>query len=131
MTVLRHAAIPFAFSSSLLEKYNLGAVFEVTDSQTKKPSTRNPYYEPQNGDFPFPEIQGIKDLQKRGSLFCLCDLATKKYSSAIASKMNLNPADVYTDWVNHILPGIQLVPSGVWALGRAQENGCGYIYAGG
>ena len=44
--------------------------------------------------------------------------------------MNLNPVDVYTEWIKHLLPGVQLVPSGVWALGRAQEHGCGYIYAG-
>jgi len=32
--------------------------------------------------------------------------------------------------VNGVLPDIQIVPSGVWALGRAQEKGCGYIFAG-
>jgi intracellular sulfur oxidation DsrE/DsrF family protein len=30
-----------------------------------------------------------------------------------------------------LLPGVQVVPSGVWAVGRAQEKGCGYCYAGG
>jgi len=29
-----------------------------------------------------------------------------------------------------VLPDIQIVPSGVWALGRAQQKGCGYIFAG-
>jgi len=28
------------------------------------------------------------------------------------------------------LPGIQPVPSGVWAIGRAQEHGCAYCFAG-
>jgi hypothetical protein len=44
--------------------------------------------------------------------------------------MKLDPAEVRKDWVSGVLPGIQLVPSGVWALGRAQEKQCGYIFAG-
>ena len=48
-----------------------------------------------------------------------------------AKSMKLDPTEVYNDWVNGLLPSVQLVPSGVWALGRAQENGCGYILAGG
>ena len=79
---------------------------------------------------PLPPIQGIKDLQARGSMFCVCDLATKVYSSAVAANMGLNADDVYKEMVASILPGIKLVPSGVWALGRAQNRGCGYIFAG-
>ena len=51
-------------------------------------------------------------------------------SNAVATQMNLDPKEVYEDWVSGILPGVQPVPSGVWALGRAQEHGCGYIFAG-
>ena len=69
-------------------------------------------------------------MQERGAMFCACDLATKVYSNAVATEMGLDPTEVYNDWVSGVLPDIQLVPSGVWALGRAQENGCGYIFAG-
>jgi len=130
MTVLRHKAIPLAFENRLWEKYPLGEVFEINDNSTNAPSKRNPYYEPQDGDFPLPAIEGIKRMQERGAMFCVCDLATKVYSNAVAEKMKLDPTEVYNDWVSGVLPGIQLVPSGVWALGRAQENGCGYIFAG-
>tara|TARA_R110000765_G_scaffold418553_1_gene522099 strand:+ start:1918 stop:2154 length:237 start_codon:yes stop_codon:yes gene_type:complete len=75
MTVLRHDAIPFALNSTLWEKYNLGGVFGITDNATKEPALRNPYDEPQDGDFPMPVIQGIKDMQQRGALFCVCNLA--------------------------------------------------------
>lgn len=130
MTVLRHKAIPLAFSTSLWEKYPIGEVFEINDNATGKPSLRNPYFEPQAGDFPLPQIQGIKAMIDRGAMFCVCDLATKVYSNAVATKMNLDPKAVYEEWVNAVLPGIQVVPSGVWALGLAQEHDCGYIYAG-
>jgi intracellular sulfur oxidation DsrE/DsrF family protein len=130
VTVFRHGASGLGFSDIIWEKYQLGNVLKVTDSKTQNPSTRNLYYEPKQGDFPLPDIQGIKKLQERGALFCVCDLATKKLTKTLAEKMNLNPVDVYTEWIKHLLPGVQLVPSGVWALGRAQEHGCGYIYAG-
>ncbi|OUR90811.1 Tat (twin-arginine translocation) pathway signal sequence containing protein [Flavobacteriales bacterium 34_180_T64] len=130
MTVLRHKAIPLAFENRIWEKYPIGEVFGINDNATGQPSKRNPYYEPQDGDFPLPAIEGIKRMIERGALFCVCDLATKVYSNAVAAKMNLDPKEVYDDWVNGVLPNIQLVPSGVWALGRAQENGCGYIFAG-
>jgi intracellular sulfur oxidation DsrE/DsrF family protein len=130
MTVFRHGASGLGYDDTIWEKYQLGVALKITDTITQKPSVRNIYYEPKPGDFPLPSVQGVKKLQERGALFCVCDLATKKLSKTIAEKMNLNPAEVYTEWINHLLPGVQLVPSGVWALGRAQENGCGYIYAG-
>ncbi|MEB2776640.1 Tat (twin-arginine translocation) pathway signal sequence containing protein [Algoriphagus sp. D3-2-R+10] len=130
MSVLRHSAIPFALKSELWEKYNLGEFFGVMDNKTQKPSLRNPYYEPQEGDFPVPIIQGIKELQARGAMFCVCDLALSVYGGAKAQQIGEDATTVYEEWKNGVLPGIQIVPSGVWALGRAQENGCGYIFAG-
>ncbi|MGB5555082.1 MAG: Tat (twin-arginine translocation) pathway signal sequence containing protein [Flavobacteriaceae bacterium] len=129
MTVLRHDGIPFAFNSSLWKKYPLGEVFHVkkADGTTYD---RNPYYEPQEGDFPMPVIQGIKDLQARGAMFCVCNLAISVYSGAVAQQMGLDPKETYDEWMAAVLPSIQVVPSGVWALGRAQKNGCGYIFAG-
>jgi intracellular sulfur oxidation DsrE/DsrF family protein len=128
--VIRHSAIAYAFNDALWEKYNLGEMFSITDNSTGKPSKRNTVYEPQVGDFPLPGIDGLKRMQERGAMFCACDLATKVYSSVVAAQMGLDANAVYQEWVDALLPGIQLVPSGVWALGRAQEKGCGYIFAG-
>ena len=130
MTVLRHSGIVFAFNSEIWKKFKIGELVSFNENKNGKPSLRNTVYEPQELDMPLPSIQGIKDLQKRGSLFCVCDLATKVYGSAVAKKMNLNPDEVYQEMVKGILPGVQLVPSGVWALGRAQNNNCAYIFAG-
>jgi hypothetical protein len=47
-----------------------------------------------------------------------------------AQATNQKPEDVKKEWVAGLLPGIQLVPSGVWAIGRAQEKGCAYCFAG-
>ncbi|MGJ5640773.1 Tat (twin-arginine translocation) pathway signal sequence containing protein [Formosa sp. S-31] len=129
VTVLRHDAIPLALNDALWAKYPLGETFKISMTDGS-PYTRNPYYDPQPGDMPMPQIEGIKRMQERGAMFCVCDLAIKVYSGAIAAQKQMDAKVVYDDWIAAILPDIQLVPSGVWALGRAQEHGCGYIFAG-
>jgi intracellular sulfur oxidation DsrE/DsrF family protein len=64
-------------------------------------------------------------------MFCVCDMALTVYSGMFAPNMNMKPEDVKKDWMSGLLPGIQSVPSGVWAISRAQEKGCAYCYAGG
>ena len=130
MTVLRHTGIAYAFNSDVWKKYPIGKVFGINDNSTGEPAQRNTVYDPQKGDLPLPQVEGIKRLQERGALFCVCNLATQVYSGAIANQTGLDAKDVYKDMIDGLLPGIELVPSGVWALGRAQENGCGYIFAG-
>ena len=73
---------------------------------------------------------GITELQASGVMFCVCNAAMTVYSAVLADKMNMNAADVLKEWTSELIPGIQVVPSGVWALGRAQEHGCKYIFAG-
>lgn len=131
MVVLRHNAIPFAMEDRLWEKYKLGEFFKINDNNTNAPAIRNPLYEPQGKDFPLPGVDGIKALQDRGSLFCVCNMAIAVMSGFHAQQTGADAEAVRTDWLSGILPGIQVVPSGVWAVGRAQESGCAYCYAGG
>jgi intracellular sulfur oxidation DsrE/DsrF family protein len=135
VVVLRHTAIGYAMQDSLWTKYNFGEFFGAEDPATKKPASRNPFWKPAAGAFAIPGIGaipiGINELQESGVKFCVCDAALTVYSAAVAGKMNLDPATVKAEWVAGVLPGIQIVPSGVWALGRAQENGCAYISAAG
>ena len=134
VVVLRHSSIGYAMEDRLWEKYNLGKMFEANDPETKAPATRNPFWKPKPGAFKFPGIGevfiGVNQLQESGVMFCVCAAAINVYSAAAAQAMNLKHEDVKNDFLSGILPGIQPVPSGVWALGRAQEKGCGYIFAG-
>jgi hypothetical protein len=134
VVVLRHDAIGYALHDRLWSKYNLGELFKANDPATKKPATRNPFWQPKKGDFKIPgfgEIAiGINELQDSGVMFCVCDAAMTVYSAAVADAMKMDAAAVKKEWVEGLLPGIQSVPSGVWAVGRAQERGCSYCFAG-
>ncbi len=134
VVVLRHTAIGYAMEDKLWEKYKLGEMFHANDPKTGKAATRNPFWKPKADDFKVPGIGaiqlGINDLQADGVMFCYCQAAFGVYSAVAADMMKMNVEDVRKEWLAGMLPNIQPVPSGVWALGRAQEKGCGYIFAG-
>jgi intracellular sulfur oxidation DsrE/DsrF family protein len=134
VVILRHHAIAYAFPDSMWSKYNFGELFKADDPKTKGPSKRNPFWQPKPGDFKIPGIGnvaiGINELQDSGVMFCVCDMALTVYSAVVAGEMNKDAAEVKKEWVAGILPGIQLMPSGVWAVGRAQEHNCAYCFAG-
>ena len=134
VVILRHSAIPYAFEDRIWEKYGFADMFGVTDGE-KKPVTKNVFWKPAKGTFNIPgfgvvEI-GINELQDSGVKFVVCNAAMTVFSAVAAGKMNMKPEDVYKDWKSGLLPGITPVPSGVWAVGRAQENKCAYCFVAG
>jgi intracellular sulfur oxidation DsrE/DsrF family protein len=132
--VFRHDAIPFAFDDKLWGKYKFSDVFNVTDPVTKEKANRNPFWNTKPDDFSIPGIGnvklGIRDLQAAGVMFCVCDMAITIFAAGWAEKKKGDAAEIKAELLSGVLPGIQVVPSGVWAVGRAQEQGCKYCLAG-
>jgi len=134
IVVLRHDAIPYAMEDKLWEKYKFGEFFKADDPSTKARATRNPFAKPAAGEYKVPGIGpialGINELQASGVIFVVCDAAMTVYSAAMADSMKVDAAELKKEWVAGLLPGITPVPSGIWALGRAQEKGCAYVFTG-
>ena len=142
VVVLRHAGIPFAFEDRIWQKYKFADVFNIKElppfyqgkDKATVTATRNPLWKSGKDDFAVPGVGsipiGISDLQASGVMFCVCNAAMTVYSAVVAGQMGMKSEDVYNDWKSGLLPGFQIVPSGVWAVGRAQENGCKYCFAG-
>jgi hypothetical protein len=132
VVVLRHNSIPYAMNDGLWAKYKFGEVFKIQDEATKAPSVRNAFWKPKPGDFKVPGVGpvaiGINELQDSGVMFCVCDMAMTVYSAALAG--TVDPAEVKKDFLAGLLPNVQVVPSGVWAVGRAQEKKCAYVFVG-
>jgi hypothetical protein len=133
VVILRHNGIGYAMQDSLWAKYKFGEVFHLPDPATNQPATFNPFWKPKT-PFNVPGIGpvpiGINELQESGVMFAVCDAALTVYSAVVAQGAGLNAADVKKEWVAGLLPGMQVVPSGVWAVGRAQEHNCAYCFAG-
>ena len=129
VVVLRHNAIPYAMEDRLWAKYKFGEMFNIKDDTTDAPSVRNRFWKPNPG-YSIPGVGpvpiGINELQESGVMFCVCNMAINVLSAVVAGNMKMKHEDVKNDWLSGILPGIQVVPSGLWAVGRAQEHKCAY-----
>jgi len=142
VVVLRHEAIGYAFQDKMWEKYGFAELFKAGDhgpafqaaDAAIATKTRNPFLNTKPGDFKLPGFGdvpiGINDLKKSGVMFCVCNAAMTVFANIAAGKMNMKGDDVMKEWKENLIPGVQVVPSGVWALGRAQEHKCAYIFAG-
>jgi intracellular sulfur oxidation DsrE/DsrF family protein len=132
VVVFRHNGIPFALNDNMWSKYKLGEHFKINDPNNGSASTRNMMWKP-NPAFTVPGLGavpiGIDDLQSVGVMFCVCDMALTVNSAVVGEGMKMKGEDVKKDWMANLLPNVQVVPSGVWAIGRAQEHKCGYCNA--
>lgn len=129
VTVLRHSAIPIGFTDPIWAKYKLGEAFGVEDPATKAPALRNPYFHPRDGEMMLPGME-VEALLARGVVFGVCNLATAHFSGMRAEAVGVPKEEALKEWVAGIVPGMTLVPSGIWAVNNAQEHGCSYAYAG-
>ena len=125
VVILRHAGIPLGMNDGLWSKYKLGEMFMIKDGEAA--ATRNPYARITN--LPLPGL-GIAALLEKGVLVGACDVALTVYSAGAAQKMGMDAATVKKEWIAGLLPGVQVVPSGVLGVARSQELGCAYCFAG-
>ena len=125
VVILRHGGLALALGDAVWAKYGIGEMFNVKEGDA--PAKRNPYATITG--LPIPGL-GISELLKSGVLVGACDVALTIYSAGAAKKMNLDPDAVKKEWIAGLLPGIQVVPSGVLGVARAQELGCAYCFAG-
>ena len=125
VVVLRHSAIPIAMKDEVWAKYKLGETFNIKDGDA--PAVKNGFAKVM--PLPLPGT-GLEALLASGVQVGVCNVALTVYSGMVAQKMGQDPAAVKADWVAALLPGCQVVPSGVLAVARTQEKGCSYCFAG-
>ncbi len=125
VVIFRHEGAPVALDDAMWAKYGFGAQLNVDEHG--KPATRNVYADITN--LPLTGI-GVKPLLEAGVLIGVCNVALTMLGMAIAGKTGGNADAIHKELVAHVIPGVQLVPSGVMAVGRAQEKGCNYCFAG-
>ncbi|HEX4986187.1 MAG TPA: twin-arginine translocation signal domain-containing protein [Burkholderiales bacterium] len=129
VVVLRHGAIPIAFRDAAWEKYKLGEMYKVDDPATRAPALRNPFAHVKPGDLPLPEA-ALEKLVERGVRVAVCNAAIHYRSMRVAQQLGVPHETVRQDWLAAVLPGVQVVPSGVLAVNGAQAKGCSYCFAG-
>ena len=113
--VLRHGAMALAVQDAMWEKYNLGADMKQQDSTTKAPYKRNPL------------TRTIAECQKRGVTILGCNVAMNGFSNRTARKAGGDAKAIRAELFANLHPGMIMLPTGLYALARAQNVGCGYM----
>jgi intracellular sulfur oxidation DsrE/DsrF family protein len=113
-------AFPMNASDRLWAKYKLGERSKIVDPTTKQPAVRNIFFDDGTGI-------SVKAMQARGTVFWQCNVALGLVAEELAKTFQMPVADVRSDLVAGLNPGVRLMPSHVMALALAQERGFTYM----
>ena len=98
-------------------------------SKTKAPALKNPFLHPKAGVLPA-DGMAIDRLLASGTVFGACQVALLFQSRMLAGNAGVSARDAADEWTANVIPGITILPSGVWGVNRAQEAGCTYCAGG-
>jgi len=113
--VFRRLGTPMALDDVLWERYAIGEDVKITDSRSRKPAMRNVYK------------KQLEDLRQRGLISLVCNIALGNWSARAGQRTNRKAADVLAEARTNLIPGAIVVPSGIFALIRAQNAGCAFM----
>jgi hypothetical protein len=129
VVILRHQGLVVALNSAVWEKYKIGESFKIIDPETKAPAVKNPFVNPKPGVLQT-DGMAVDRLLGKGAVFGACNLALHALSKQLANNAGVSADDAAKEWAANLVPGIALLPSGVWGLNRAQQAGCTYCTGG-
>ena len=130
VTVLRHNAIWMIMNDEFWSHHGIGKMLKINDPKTNSPIGRNPFLGPNILGLP-PALADdtLRKVLASGTVLA-CNLAfTLDVVDFLKREAKLDDARARDMALAHIVPGIILQPSGVFAVLRAQEAGCHYFLA--
>jgi hypothetical protein len=125
--VMRQLGQVMAFNDDLWDRYAIGEERKVNDRLTKQPARRNPYLKASPGEPDWAVASKLETLHARGAIFLVCNRASMNWAAGAAEQTKKDVEQVRNDVRNGLVPGATLMPTGVFALVRAQNAGCGYM----
>lgn len=139
--VIRHAAIPMVLNDELWRRLHVARELAapetdkvvLKDPATGELPTRNPFLNAnvKPGDrhsMLWPD-GGLDTLVQRGAIVLACGLALNRAYAMARKAAGLNAADARALVRANLVPGTYVMPSGIFAVARAQEAGCNFLRA--
>jgi intracellular sulfur oxidation DsrE/DsrF family protein len=127
VVVMRQLGQVMAFNDDLWNRYGIGEERKVNDPLTKQPARRNPYLKVLPGEPDWAVASKLETLHARGAIFLVCNRASMNWAAGAAERTKKDVEQVRNDVRNGLVPGATLMPTGVFALLRAQNAGCAYM----
>lgn len=125
--VMRQGGQVMAFNDALWAKYGIGEEKKVNDPITKQPAKRNPYASADPGEESWALPSKLDALHKRGAIFLVCNRAAMNWARNAAERTRTPADQVMAEVRTNLVPGAILMPTGIFALARAQNAGCAYM----
>jgi hypothetical protein len=119
----RHFATVLALKDDIWAKYRIGALpmINVTDPQANAPAERNIFH---SNIMLYPGLTYESVMSTRPVIMTACSLALTVLSGVAAPSAGVSAEQAKAEWFAGLIPGVVPVPSGVYALNRAQQAGC-------
>lgn len=129
--VLRHNALVLGFKQEFWDSASIGDWYKVTHPLTQQGTTRNPaLLSSTRSEIPATfDAFALTDFMRRGGIVLACNLAMDFFIAGLASKMSIPADEARTRAMGALIPGVTLMPSGIFACVKAQEEGCQYVKA--
>jgi hypothetical protein len=128
--VFRHEAISLVMNDDYWAMFDVGKSTKLKTPEGKKWAVANPIRVSPAGTPPKWAKYNLESFLTRGGIVLACNLAFGEVVSAFQDKEKIKDrADARKRALEHLIPGVILQPSGVFAALRAQEGGCHYILA--
>lgn len=128
--VLRHNAVALAMQQEFWDKYKVGVKTKARHPLTQKPTNKNPALLDENDGIPAPfNNAGLHKQLGRGVVALACNLALRDCAELIQKADKVSEEAAHKAAVAYLVPGVVLMPSGVFAAVRAQQAGCAYVKA--
>ena len=125
--VFRRRGTPMVFGDALWDRYQIGATANVEDRRTGAKARRNLFWKAAPGASPESASTTLESLAARGLVSLVCNISIGSWSSGFAQTAGREPEEVRREVIAGLVPGTIVVPSGIYALIRAQNAGCAYM----
>jgi hypothetical protein len=127
--VIRHAAIPLVMNDEFWGRYEVGKRVKMKNPATRRWFTTNPIRVSPPGMPPQFARYNLDTFVSEGGIVLGCGVAFHEIVGSVAERDKISEDEADRRAREHLLPGIILQPSGVFAVLSAQEAGCNYIMA--
>jgi intracellular sulfur oxidation DsrE/DsrF family protein len=125
VVVFRRLGTPMALNDHLWDRYELGKETKTDDPDTGAAARRNVFW--RAGRSAGNTATKIETLHKRGMISLVCNISLGSMGRRFAEQANRNVEEVQQEVRTNLVPGAIIVPSGIYALIRAQNAGCAFM----
>ena len=127
--VVRHEAIHLAMNDEYWKRFKIGKEVKLKTPEGKKWAEANPIRVTPPGTPEKFARYNLENFIAEGGVVLACGLAFSDVAGKFKSEDKLDDSAARQRAIEHMVPGVVLQPSGVFAVLRAQEAGCKYILA--